>query len=643
MSEARDRFLRDPDDDRAVDRSAGSGLSILETLVAESLDAALGSRAMRRLRHEPGLAVAVEIPSASWSAPTETVLDRLCTDADVVVVLGRRASGSEFSENRAATALGAGRSVIAVTTSPSSHLPAHFLGSTDLRITLAPPSVQAVRRIIAATCTGSGRSLRPADLVGLGLHDIAFAIRPGSARAVVDRLRRASTEKSTALLAHADAPPIEDLAGYGAAMDWGLEVVDDMSRWRRGETVKLSSCLLAGPPGVGKTHFASSLAKSAGLNLISTSVGRWFATTQGHLGDVIRAAVADFARAADAAPCLFHIDEVDALPARASLSSNGRDWWTSVVTTVLLEVDKLRFSNKPVVLLGTTNYAKDVDEALRRPGRFDRTITIDIPEGAELERVFRSVLAGELADVSLAPIIRRLRRATGAQVRAWVDAARRIAVSEHRALKSDDLIRTVLPIDDRSLDQMRAIAVHEAGHAVVALVLGFTVTEVSIISDGTAGGATAVTAGGLQTKERFDEQITIMLGGRAADEIVGQGPSAGAVSDLASATAVAASMRTCFGLQGQLVHLGREAAEARLAMDRAFAGEVESDLQAGLARAKRIIETHRDVVERIAMALVSHKILETDDLHRILMAVQKENARRRKSRRGDDGRSLERG
>lgn len=641
MAEARNRFLRDPDDDRVVDRSAGSGLSITEALVAESLDAALGKRGLRRLRHEPGLALVVEIPAASWSAPTEAVLVRLCPAADVVVVVGRRTS--EFSDNKAAKTLGAGRSVIAVTTSPIGLLPGPFMGTADLRVALAPPPVQAVRRVITATCTGSARSLRPGDLVGLGLHDIAYAIRPGAARAVVDRLRRASKEKSTALLAHADAPPIEDLAGYGAAMDWGLEVVEDMSRWRRGETVKLSSCLLAGPPGVGKTHFASSLAKSAGLNLISTSVGRWFATTQGHLGDVVRAAVSDFAKAADAAPCLFHIDEVDALPARATLSNNGRDWWTSVVTTVLLEVDKLRTSGKPIVLLGTTNYADNVDEALRRPGRFDRTITIDIPEGTELERVFHSVLDGELVGVSLTPIIRRVRRATGAQVRAWVDAARRIATSEHRSIRTEDLIRTVLPIDDRPPDQMMTIAVHEAGHAVAALALGSPVTEVSIICDGTAGGSTAVRADGLQTKGRFEDQITIMMGGRAADELVGKGASAGAVSDLASATAVATSMRASFGFHGRLLHLGPEAAETRLAMDRAFSDEIEADLQAGLARAKTIVETHRDVVERVAEALVSHKILEADDLRRIWMARRRGTVRSRKSRRCDDGRSFERG
>mgnify|MGYP001765208995 CR=1 FL=1 len=626
MAEARDRFLRDPDDDRAVDRSAGSGLSITEALVAESLDAALGKRGLRRLRHEPGLAVVVEIPAGPWSSPTEAALGRLCPAADVVVVLGRRTS--EFSENKAAKALGASKSVIAVTTSPSNLLPAGFVGSADLRIALAPPPAQAVRRIITATCTGSARSLRPGDLVGLGLHDIAYAIRPGAARAVIDRLRRAAYERSEASLAVVDAPPLEALAGYGAAQDWGLQVVADMKRWRAGEPVVFSSCLLAGPPGVGKTHFASSLARSAGLTLISASVAGWFAGGRGDLGDVIKAAIADFTRARESAPCLFFLDEADALPSRAQLSDRGRDWWTSVITAVLVQVDQIRRLGRPIVLLAATNYASHVDEALLRPGRLDHTITIDIPEGAVLEKVFRSVLGEDLGDVSLTPIIRRLRRATGAQVRAWVDTARRMATSESRALRLDDLIRSVLPVDDRPPDEMMAIAVHEAGHAVVALSLGSAVTEVSVIAEGNAGGATAVVGDGLQTRGRFEDQLTVMLGGRAADEIVGQGPSAGAVADLAAATMIATATRSRFGLHGRLLHLGAEAAEARLAMDREFADEVESDLQAGLARAKAIIEAHRDVVVRIAEALVTRKILDADDLQQIWRARHSIQTRR---------------
>lgn len=639
MSEARNRFLRDPADDHVVDANPGSGQSILEVLVAESLDAALGKRAMRRLRHEPGLAVVVEIPSASWSAPTETVLDRLCTDADVVVVLGRRASSSEFSENKAATALGAGRSVIAVTTSPSSLLPAHFLGSTDLRITLAPPSVQAVRRIIAATCTGSGRSLRPADLVGLGLHDIAYAIRPGAARAVIDRLRRAAFEKAEASLAVVDAPPLEALAGYGAAKDWGLQVIADMKRWRAGEPVTFSSCLLAGPPGVGKSHFASSLARSAGLTLISASVAGWFAGGRGDLGDVIKAAVGDFTRARESAPCLLFLDEVDALPSRAQLSDRGRDWWTPVITSVLLQVDQIRRLGRPIVLLAATNYAPNVDEALLRPGRLDHTITIDIPEGAELEKVFRSVLGEDLVGVSLTSIVRQVRRASGARVRAWVDTARRIATSEDRAMGLDDLLRAVLPIDDRSPEEMMAIAIHESGHAVVALALGSVVTEVGVIAEGNVGGATAVVGDGLQTKGRCEDQLTVMLAGRAADEIVGLGPSAGAVADLAAATAIATAMRSRFGLHGRLLHLGPEAAEARLAMDHGFADEVESDLQAGLARAKAIVEAHRDVVLRIAEQLTTRKALDADDLQRIWRARHPTRTRRGPSIGGIEVRS----
>lgn len=607
---------------KATSRRALEPGSALDLLAEASVTTALGRRERTRLATATGLAVIVEVPGATWITAIAGAIERLAPAAKVVQVsatIGKRSVGDRFDEERAVKSLAEGRTVVAVTSAPD-QLPTSFLATADIRVTVEVPKVDVVRGVISDVCDGSARSLRARDVVGLGLHDLAAAIRPGTARAAIERLRRASTHKSLVTLRFPDAPLVADLVGYGEAKAWAIQAVADFARQRSGAAVRLTGAILAGPPGTGKTMLAQSIARSAGVSLIASNVAAWFSTSRGDLDGVIKAMQAAFQAATETAPCILFLDELDALPSRTRLSPRGADWWTPVITGCLLEVDRLRASGRAVLLMGATNHANHIEPALCRPGRFDQVIEIVIPEGDDLIAIFRQHLRGDLTDADVALVVRLVRRATGAQVVGWIETARRTAREAGRALGRDDLLAAAIPPDLRPDAELRRVALHEAGHTVVALALGAVVRQTSIVPVAEAAGMTAVGEPSGDTRPDLDTRVAIALGGRAADEVLGVGPGAGAVADLAAATRMAAMARASFGLAGALLHHDPDLLAHRLAMDRSFAQDVEGDLRAALTKARSIIEERRDLVEEIAGELIRRKVLDAEDLIDLMKA-----------------------
>lgn len=593
----------------------------LDRLADLCLEQALGRRGRKALG-ETGLAVIVEVPGTGWVTPISEAVERAVASVEVIGVAPKRGVAAPFDEARATTALARGKSVVAVTTAAMA-LPPSFLATADQRVSVGTPDVKTTRRVIAEVCGGSARALKARDLQNLGLADLAAAIRPGPARMAIERLRRASAQKAASTLTWPNAVPVDDLVGYGEAKVWASRVVADAARLRAGETVTPVSALLCGPPGTGKTMLAQSIARSADLPLIVSNVASWFSGSRGDLDGVIKAMQATFQSAAETAPAILFLDEIDALPSRARLSSRGADWWTPVITGALLEVDALRASGRHVILMAATNYRDHVEPALRRPGRFDLVIDLPIPEGGELQGIFRQHVGHDLDDADIAAVVRLVRRATGAQVVGWVDAARHAAKERHAtAITRDDLIAAAVPPDPRTPEELRRVAIHEAGHAVVALSRGLPVREMSIRANGKNAGITSIATLTDDSDEAITGQVMVALGGRAADEVIGDGAGAGAVSDLAAATRMIAAARAAFGLRGSLLHHGPKAIERRLRDDTAFAEAVEADLQSALAAARAIVEDQRSIVEAIAEALVRHKRLDADDLMRVLRGLQ---------------------
>lgn len=610
---ARNRFLSNLSDDIPVVSVAGDAIPVVGNLLEASLSSALGRRGMKKLVGKDCLAVVLQVPSSAWIDPLEDVLERICRNVAVVgaVPPRRRSDASSFDETRTAKSLADGKTTVVITTDRRTLVPSSFLSTSDLVADLETPPVEAVRRVIATTCTGSPRGLKTADLIGLGLFHLAYAIRPGPARATIDRLRAATLAKSTETIEWADAPLVDDLRGYGEAKLWAQQVVTDAARNRAGEKVKFVSCLLAGPPGTGKTRLVQSIARTAGLTLVSTSVASWFSRSAGDLDGVVKSLVDVVDRAMQSAPSLLFLDELDAIPSRTSLSSRGRDWWTPVITGCLLEIDRLRGSGKPVVLVAATNHADQIDPAMIRPGRIDRTITMVVPEGEDLVGVFEQYCGRELTQEEVRVVVDLVGAATGAQVVSWVEDARRRAEIKGEELGLRYLLDAVLPSDPRAPEEVRGFAVHEAAHAVVAIALGVQVKRLSIVGRGAAGGSASIDGASMMGRRTdFEAHLAIILAGRAGDEIFGGGADAGAEADLRLATKLACAMRATVGLADTLVHHDPDRFAERLITDRAFAAAVEGDLARAKATAHDILEDRRDLHAEIVEQLIARRVLD---------------------------------
>ena len=614
-----DDFNRSEDDVDLPTPGEASRPPVTSRIVAHVLARAMGGPKGHHLWLRSGGSLTVfRVAGETWCEPVRAALTALQFGLDIRIAKPDRRGADTLSPISLAEPVAAGSHVVVVSTLGVS---TDLAGLCDRVFTLSRPDVRLVRAVIREVTGQRARGLVDRDLAGLDLPTLVAAIREGSsANDCVARLRRASTARTTPV----DRPSVadvQDLVGYGAAGLWARGIVTEVQRLHAGEPITtLESVLFYGPPGTGKTTLAAAIARSARLPLIETSVAQWFATTDGNLGDVIKASCAFFDRVIAAAPAVAFIDELDALPDRAALGARNRDWWTSVVTSTLTQVERLRRHQPPVLLIAATNDRSRVDAALLRAGRFDRHIEILPPGEDDLALILGRGLDGALAESDTRYAARLGRGATGATAVAWIEAAKRRARDAGRAVVTADLLAEVAPSDPRSPKQQREVALHEAGHVVAALTLGKTVEQVSILADANAGGTTWIAADPTLTIERLNDQLTVAMAGRAADAILGEGADAGAVGDLARATRLAAAAHLQLGLRDTLTHHAGDSLTAALRLDKALAAAVEADLRAAYERACMIVTDRRTLVTKVADALLVHRVLVAADLVRLQRA-----------------------
>ena len=399
-------------------------------------------------------------------------------------------------------------------------------------------------------------------LAGLDLLDIAASFRADTTPAAcLRRLERAS--RSRVGLPEADAVlPLHQLTGYGEAQVWATQLVADIARVRAGtmQASLLEGAIFFGVPGTGKTTIAKAIAQAANVPFYSTSVGDWFASSPGHLDGVIKAAAVFFDALAVASrssgTAVGFIDELDALPNRARLSDRGADWWLPIVTFCLIRIEELRHAG--IVLLAATNHIDRIDAALLRPGRFDRSFEIFPPDEAGRLGILHLHLGPDFADVDLTPLARLSHGMTGAVLAGCVRAARRKAETAGRRLTVDDLLVEIAPEDRRDPSELRAVALHEAAHALVGYRLGQEIVQVGIQAGEGYGGSTSLRSPRVVSdRASLERQVIALLAGRAADLFLGGGANAGASHDLREATLILAAIHATLGLGGQPRGRGR--------------------------------------------------------------------------------------
>ncbi|WP_445504413.1 AAA family ATPase [Microvirga sp. G4-2] len=638
-----DDFVVDADQDGSPDLPAPSGpesllaqarsrqrLSLRELLAKPLLRQALGPDLLRRLRRgDSTLALVVAAPSPAWVSPLSEVLKDLATWELRIINPSERLNRPEeqlYRAEEAAKALAKGVTIAGIAADPSRELSPVLLGAADATVILPVPDAALVEHAIHAfSRKGKPVTLSARDLAGLDWMDLVAAFRPGSSRpTIAARLARAAGARIGVTFTE-DAPPLETLTSYGEARTWAEQIVCEVETRHAGHApaAALESCLLYGPPGTGKTSLAKALSGKLQLPLVMTSVADWFGASGGHLGAVVKEQQRFFATLRATRPCVAFIDELDALPSRGSLSgsSNG-DFWAPVITGMLLGIDALRQTCPDVLLIAATNFLDKVDPALRRPGRFDRLIEVAPPDVEGLINILRAHLKGELADTDLSLMAQLLLGRVGADVVQVVNGARRRARLAGRALTHDDLVAEASPPEPRSPAELKACAIHEAGHAVVAVVLGRTLQGVSLQLVGASGGMTRMEHAGLvPTRAVIEDDIVIGLAGRAADCVLGAGASAGAVSDLAVATRQLSALHASFGLGNSLLHrAAAEDASDLVRRDGHFAQRIEADLQRLLHRATTLVTAHRSAVIAVAEALLARRVLSGAEVEALVRA-----------------------
>ncbi len=611
----------------AAGRAVQSAYNPVELIVELAFDeqARADRLDLRKMPSGRTLVIVVRVPTEAWEQPLARLIESI--DGHLAIHTGRNEVKARDGVGRDIIRdLQAGRTIIGIAADPDQRLPALLRGAADLRMTIKSPTPVLMRKAIRRWTGRSAPAISGADVAGLDLPELGLALRRGSsARVCVERLKRASA--ATTVTSSADeTPPLAELTGYGEARAWALDLVEDVRRMRAGLVPpgQLESAIFYGPPGTGKTTLARAVAKAAGLPIVTTSIADWFKAGPGYLDSVIKAASAVFDRALACAPSVLFIDELDALPDRAKISQRGADWWLPVITSVLLRIDQVRADKSGVVLLGATNHVDRVDAAIRRPGRFDRSFLIPPPDAEGFAGILRLHLGAELPGIDLLPLARQVPGSTGADAVQWIKQARRKALTAVRAITLEDLRAVMMPRDTRSPRELSLIALHEAGHAVVARSLGIEVRSVTIQARGNADGWAELVIDRAPDRDRLDNQIVAILAGRAADIVLGDGPNAGAVSDLEKATEWVAAAHVAFGLRGRLTHRGGAIDAVRLlATDRALATVVEADLHRLQDEAVSLVQRHKREIVTLAEALVERRILDASEID----AAMKEDLR----------------
>lgn len=592
---------------------APAPISARHVLGHEALSHALTRKTRALLLQSPRVVI-VQVPNADWVAMMAKAVVALAPKATVKSVddVARTRGAEHRVGSDALHNLQTGRSVVFVSQDPTAFLDETVLAAADATITIAPMTAALLRKAIRRVSSKTARGVTTA-MASLPLPVILSAIRPGlTAGACVDNLDRALKLQPKPPVS--TVPLLTDLPLTTHLRNWTDQTLADLAEAKAGTLAadQLVYAIFEGKPGTGKTLMAESLARTAEWAFISSSVGDWFTRGDGALGGVARN-LRDFVENIIAAePCIGFLDELDSLPDRATMDSRGRDWWTPIVTLFLTEIDRLRKSGKRVMLIGGTNYYSRLDSALVRAGRLQQQVTFLTPQTPEeVTNFLRYFLKADLPDQDLLPLARFALGATPATIEGWVQQARAKARAAGRPLAVEDVLAQIVPEDTRTPADIRAVALHEVGHALVSHRLGHVVEAVSIVAEGASGGHTRSTMPSIILDlEQIRDMATIMLAGRAADIALGNGAHAGAQSDLEMATQLLLAAHERQGLGDSLIYMpalnGRASA--------AVADAVARDMRALLDRAITMVAAEREAAYGLAERLIIARVISGKEL-----------------------------
>jgi cell division protease FtsH len=447
----------------------------------------------------------------------------------------------------------------------------------------------------------------------------------------------------------------KDVAGVDEAKEELLEIIEFLKEPQKFQKLGgriPKGVLLMGPPGTGKTLLARAVAGEANVPFFSISGSDFVEMFVGVGASRVRDL---FEQGKKNAPCIVFIDEIDAVGRhRGAGLGGGHDEREQTLNQLLVEMDGFE-SNEGVILVAATNRPDVLDPALLRPGRFDRRIVVNRPDVKGREGIL-AVHTKKIPlsdDVNIHVLARGSSGFSGADLANLVnEAALNAARYNQKVVRMNDFEfakdKVLMGSERRSMiiseEEKKVTAIHEAGHALLAVVLPHAdpIHKVTIIPRGMALGVTMQLPEGDKfnyTRDYLNDQIAILLGGRLAEELTNGGMTTGAGNDLERSTELARKM-VCewgmsdamgpltFGKKEEQIFLGREIAQHQdYSEDTAIRidHEIKRFVTFNYERAKELLEKHRPALDRIAEELLAREVLDADQVRRIIAGLPLED------------------
>jgi cell division protease FtsH len=403
--------------------------------------------------------------------------------------------------------------------------------------------------------------------------------------------------------------------------------------------------LLMGPPGTGKTLLAQATAGESGVPFFHIAASEFVEMFVGVGAARTRDA---FTTAKKAAPAILFIDEIDAVGRhRGAGLGGGHDEREQTLNQILVEMDGFEGDTK-VIVLAATNRPDILDEALLRPGRFDRRVVLDLPDIQDREEVLKIHAKGKPleATVNLRKVAVRTPGFSGADLANLINEAAILAARNNKKVVTQlDLYNSIEKVmlgPERkhqiiSEKERNVTAFHEAGHALVAASLKNSdpVHKVSIVSRGLAGGYTLklpLEESRLRTRSQFLTDLTMMMGGCAAEQLIFGEMSTGASNDLRQASDLARRLVTKYGMSDklgpmtfgkteELIFLGKEIAHEKNYSE-AVATQIDVETRGFIMRAyelaKKIVISRKKALEAVANVLLEKEVLEQEEFYDLI-------------------------